>query len=739
MQRFLEQNSALRRTASSVGLAEQLQATADAVVGGVPFAGLAWRVTGTLVSALRDRQRRGRLLAGCPLFARLVELDSPDEMLPFLPALLSWDLGRARQDQPTDVVLFLDTFERVDGPRDGPRDAEDALARFVFLMPNALVVVMGRNRLRWGDGRIPQIAFSGPDAWPALSAAPTAAAVEPMQRQLVGFGPDDARAYLRRRLVRDGAPAIPPRVVERIVAGSAGLPLYLSLASEYFDEVAATGAEPEARRFGGTFPQVVVRMVQDLGPVDRGLLRVAALAGRFDRELLLAGLAGARDADVDRFLARNLVHAEPAGWFRYALDDGLRDTVRQQDGHTDDAWSAREWAAAGQRLLDRLEVELSGDVQDTASADRSRLVQGFAVAVRISVECGIVPDWLYRAAYALRLLCLPSVLEGPAARPMRPDHPATPLLLTCLGMARRLQERRDSAVALFEQAERHPAMTGFGRLFVRHRLGKALEEIGRIAEAEPILAEVAAVDSADREVAEKDLARLQFLRGDPRRARAWAGRHRDSVLPIQRAQALDLLGWTHLLAGELAAAEAAFRRIVDDEPLARAGLSRDTALRHLALVVCWTRPAEGLRLAREAGRVNAITANLTGMAQAHTAAAISLVGGGARDEVRVEIEQATALLEQAGNRPELWFPLLATLFQEAVTGTVADAGLAATTLVGHLDRAGLHPGLRDVAAVWLDERGAALSLPERAAPPAGDLDLDAWREVLRRRRHPAPA
>jgi tetratricopeptide (TPR) repeat protein len=732
MQPFLERNSALRRTSAAVGLPEQLQATADALVGGVPFAGLVWRATGTLAAAMRDRLRRGRLLADCRVFADLVQADAPDRMLPYLPALLSWDLARLRAERPTDLVLFLDTFEHVDGRRGDGRAVEDAVARLVYLLPNALVVVTGRNRLRWGDARRPQIHFSGPDYWPALRSRP-APGVEPMQHRLSGLPAADCHAYLGRRLVRDDRPAIPPAVADRIVAASAGLPLYLDLSTQYFDQLAATGAEPEPARFGGTFPEVVVRLMKDLDAVDRRLLRAAALAGWFDRAVLAAAVPGAGDAAVDRFLDRDLVRRESGGWLPYALDEPLREAIRRHDRETDDAWSEREWGVAARGVLDHLAAELAADVEDPTETDRSRVVQGFTVAARVAVECGEVPDWLYRAAYAVRLLGLPAVLEAPAA-PRAPGHPATPFLLTCAGMARRQQERHDQALALFGQALRHPAGTPFGRLFVTHRLGKTLEEAGRIAEAEPLLEQVAAVDGPDRPVAEKDLARLRLLRGDPRDALAWGERHRASPLPVRRAQALDLLGWTSLLAGDFAAAEDRFRAILDDQPLARAGLSRDTAGRHLALVVCWVRPEDGLRIAAEALRVNAVAGNLTGMAQAHTAAAVSLAGTGGRAEALGEAARATELLRRAGNLPELWFPLLAELFCQAVTGSAEAVDRAAAALTGHLAAAGLHPALAEVAAAWAAERGWRVrTAPPPAVWPDRERGLEAWREVLRRR------
>jgi hypothetical protein len=172
MAAVIGRNSALNRWGQSLGLPDQLDETLNALLGEVPLAGLARRATTVLVTLVRDKVRRDRLLADCEGFAEVLGTEEPQEMLPFLPALLSWDLAQHRREQDIDVVVFVDTFERVDERRREAGGVEDQLARLMYLLPNVLLVVTGRNRLTWGDGHHGAIHYSGANYWPALAADP---------------------------------------------------------------------------------------------------------------------------------------------------------------------------------------------------------------------------------------------------------------------------------------------------------------------------------------------------------------------------------------------------------------------------------------------------------------------------------------------------------------------------------------------------------------------------------------
>jgi hypothetical protein len=224
-----------------------------------------------------------------------------------------------------------------------------------------------------------------------------------MQQRLPGLTAADADTYLRLRLTREGEAAIPAEVRQKIVGASGGVPLYLELSAEYFDQLAADGQAPDPERFGGTFTEMVIRVMRDLTFEERSLLRASSLVDRFDAALLRAALPEVRDAAIERFFSRPIVHHEESGWLRRSVNEYIRAAVREHDSDTDDAWSQDEWRAAAARMVADLQDRLRQDANDPTRADRARLIQGFTTAGLLSLATDKVPDWLYDLAYGLRI------------------------------------------------------------------------------------------------------------------------------------------------------------------------------------------------------------------------------------------------------------------------------------------------------------------------------------------------
>jgi hypothetical protein len=112
--------------------------------------------------------------------------------------------------------VFLDTFEVLAHQPD--HTAERFIQRLIYLMPNVLFVVTGRNRIDWADSTSRgELDFSGPERWPRLHFSNTTD--EPRQH-LVGYLSDsDADSYLCEALVRDGQPAMSSALRQQIIAG----------------------------------------------------------------------------------------------------------------------------------------------------------------------------------------------------------------------------------------------------------------------------------------------------------------------------------------------------------------------------------------------------------------------------------------------------------------------------------------------------------------------------------------
>lgn len=732
----LARNSALARFNQSLALAEQVDTTLDALLGPVPLAGLARRTAALLIDRIRERQSRERLLAECPGFAELVGAEDPADMLPFLPAMLSWDLAEHRRRKALEVVVFLDTFERIDGLRE-PGSLADQLARLVYLLPNVLFVVTGRNRLVWGDAPHPALHYSGPHYWPGLSAGGGGrpGAVPAMQHWLRGLADTDADTYLRLRLTQQGAPAIPERLRSRIVGASGGVPLYLELSAELFDQLSAGGRQPEEELFGGTFSEMVIRVMRDLSADERALLRAASLTSRFDTDLLRAAVPGVRDAVIRRFLARPLVQTDRTRWLPHTVDEYVRDAVRLHDQNTDDAWSTAEWATAADRCLDHLRGLLHDSLQDPAAADRTRMGEGFTVASLLTVVAGHVPDWLYDLSYALYVCDLGSVLAAARDWPVpSTESPTAALALNCQGMAARASGDRIAALTLTERAHAFADLSPHQRLFVSYRLAKVLEENGRYAAAQQLVSQVAATPGPLRENAEKDLAWIGWLRGDGRRLRTWALPLVDSPLGLRRAQSRDLLGQFSFLQGDFRAAEEYLRRNADDPELAAAGMARDTSLRHLGMVLAVARPLDAEAVLDRAHEVNREVGTRIGVAQTLIWTAVARAGRGPAAEVTRLLAEGEELLTRSGGGADQWMALTARLFLAAVDGTTTEVRTAGETLVRATEEQDCHPGLAEIAQRWLAVRGIEMTVPQRGYWENRESSLAAWERVLTERR-----
>jgi len=186
----------------------------------------------------------------------------------------------------------LDTFEHVQALPPERWGLEDLMCRLVYLLPNVFFLVASRRRLAWHDPvRSVGLTYGGAQRWPGLADLPGGGADH---FGLRGFDDASAEDYLSRRLTQEGQPLIPPRIRSRIIDGAGGSPHYLDRSAGLFSQIAARGQSPAPEMFGRPFPELVLRIMRDLDPINRDLLRAAALLEAFDGDLLAAVVPGAR-------------------------------------------------------------------------------------------------------------------------------------------------------------------------------------------------------------------------------------------------------------------------------------------------------------------------------------------------------------------------------------------------------------------------------------------------------------
>ncbi|MCP9213395.1 ATP/GTP-binding protein [Streptomyces sp. NEAU-Y11] len=563
LEEYLRRGGLLSRFTNAVNLPQQMQSALSDVAQALTMPGTVGGVVGqlttSLVGALRERRQTVRALAGCTRLADILEAEPDLETLSFATHLLAWDLAQLPAAQRIAPVILFDSFEEV-GDRTH-RDFERLLQRIVWLMPNAMFVITGRNRLQWAEDDLHgQLDWTGPDAWPGLvpHVPGSRSHSGPAGRQiLIGdFSPEDCDDHLSRRLARDGQPLIDASLRHVITARSHGLPLYLDLAVMRFLEIRRSGRVPQADDFGD-FPALISRTVSDLTTDERHVLRSVSLLDAFSVSLAtrVAGLP--RDAAALRLAERPFIREDPTGLWPFHLHQVVRSAIRNAADGTDDRWSQQDWQRAATRALTVLGHEWS----DGPRRDRAVLIgclrQGLSLARDFSLDL----EWLIEAAFSY----IGDSVWEPLAPPAH-DHetaalrtPADALVETLSTLARRQHEHRAHTVTrLTTVVNSNLLPTELHDMAVYYR-AKALRDIGRSQESRRGYQQV--VDGGGRlaQAARRGLAQAARLAGDFPTTHAaaqtlgWEGRHQRVLGDLWWVQGEPARAAAAYLAGRLEA------------------------------------------------------------------------------------------------------------------------------------------------------------------------------------------
>lgn len=395
LEAYLRRNGFLHRFTTALSLPDQVQSVLEDVAQAAALPGTLGALVGqtlrSVVGSLREHRQSGRALAGCTRLADLLEADADLDTLSYYPHLLAWDLAQLPAEHGATLVVLLDTFEDV-GDRTH-RDLERMIQRMVWLMPNVLFVITGRNRLQWDDERLEgQLDWAGPAAWPQLAPG---VSTEPRQHRVGYLSAQDCEHYLCRRLTLDGQPVMAPETRHEIVHRSHGLPLYLDLAvMRYLDLHQRTGHQPATGEFRYDFPALVARTFRDLSPAERQVLRTVSLLDSFSVDLATAASGLPQDAPALQLVERPFIDTDPAAPWPYHLHNLIREAIREADETAEDRWSQADWKRAAQRAFDALGADVP-----SRGASRRRLVSCLTQGLRLARDHGLELGWLVDAAY----------------------------------------------------------------------------------------------------------------------------------------------------------------------------------------------------------------------------------------------------------------------------------------------------------------------------------------------------
>ncbi|GAA4623804.1 ATP/GTP-binding protein [Actinoallomurus vinaceus] len=428
LEEYLRRHTFFRRFSSRDSLRGQMEAGLEDIAQALTMPGMIGSLAGQglrlVVRALRDRRQKARALAGCRRLPDILEAEPDTDALSYYPHLLAWDLAQLPEERTATPVILLDTFEDV-GDRTH-RDFERLIQRMAWLLPNALFVITGRNRLQWDDTRLEgQLDWVGAHCWPQLVSG---AAEDPRQYRVGYLAEDDAQDYLQRRLTVGDRPLMDDRTRRVIIAHSQGLPLYLDLAvMRFLDLYERLGHAPDVSEFSHDFPALVARTFRDLTVEERQVLRAVSLLDAFSVELATTAAGMDRDAPALQLTERPFVDADPGAPWPYHLHDVVRAAVRDADSSSEDRWSDADWRRASQRAFDALGREFA---DHGGGSDRRRLIgclrQGLTLARDFDLELGWLVDaaFTYVADFVWEPIDVQTVASSARGTPQEPGGPA---------------------------------------------------------------------------------------------------------------------------------------------------------------------------------------------------------------------------------------------------------------------------------------------------------------------------
>jgi len=709
---YLRRRGVAGTTARRTGLADQVETVVSEALDAMGTIRSGRRILTLLSDAFLDRVRRRKFMGTCPFFAPIVEEPEPERMLPYLAALLGWDLMQAQQRRGIEVVVFWDTWERLQQPGGPLGGTEELLARIAYLMPTALFVVTGRNRLTWADERSQHtMRYGGPERWPGLADT----GEEPRQHLLGALSEQDRLSYLTARLRDVEQPGV-DLVIAKIADGSVGLPLYLDLAATRVDQLAAQGRPLDPAEFGGPLEELVVRVMSGLSDGERRLLRAAAVRDAFDADVLRESVRRVvdqrpSDAELSRFLAYDFVLRDPHRALPCSLHPRLRDSVRACDHVSPDPWSEREWSEATQGALTVLERRLAVTARDEPeglAGDGARAVWGVE-AFPYAAALGVAPEWLLPVVLTQRSQGDWAQLEQQAALPHDPGSGFAPLAAAMRALVAAKTGDSAGAAARYRAVLDHPMTTGQLRDFTTLQLAEVAVLDGAADEGTAALRALVAERSVYEGTAAQHLAYLAWRAGRYAEALAWASAN--ELDPIREVHALDLHGLVALELGDFTLGEERLRKAWEVAKRTATPSHVATESRHLARLVALVDPVTGEALAREAAEYNRASGSPAGESQSLVALALALSGQGRLEEAADAVRESVAVLGDS-DRTSAAFPLVAQVHLACRRGA-ADASREAVRGLGALSD---HLVWAAIGAVWHE---AAFG---EALPEAGRLD-----------------
>ncbi len=270
-------------------------------------------------------------------FAGLDRL-STSELAERLPQYLGFDIWRARTEIGCPrIVITVDTHEKLAG---GEPRGDAWLRTLVRQTPGALILIFGRDKLRWAELD---------DRWEGV-----------LDQHLLGELSDaDADRFLAQ------VPIPEEDIRARIVGAASGPPHYLDLAVSFYEEIRNAGETPEPGDFGTTPARMRERLLDHLPPEERRELFRAAypesLSERLFLDLADAFLGGAGHVNWARPVRRSFMSTSLDSSYGTDTAGGRLVMHALQDQDQDQAERAEFFAPVHAHLFERYAARAIGE------------------------------------------------------------------------------------------------------------------------------------------------------------------------------------------------------------------------------------------------------------------------------------------------------------------------------------------------------------------------------------------
>ena len=408
---------------------------------------------------------------GNALLRDLPDMEAKD-IEKLIPIFLAEDLNNYTEEYGYKTVVFIDTYEQLWGKdrTEGERFTKDEwIRKIIEKTPPVIWVIGGRQKLEW-----PKL----DKVWENR--------IEPHRVDDL----DDKHA--NRYLKESGIDSEDIRNV--IIEGSKGVPFYLDLSVDTYDEIKSKGKKPAIADFGKTAREVLDRFIRSMNENEIQTLNVLSAAQFWDEEIFVGLIkhfgTGYPLPKIKEFHRFSFIKARPESrtWVMHEL---MRNSLIEHSAEKELYENANTW------LFDHYEVQL-GDLE------QKNIMESHKIALREAsyhAAQNLAPDELlgwfmkasdpfYKGAQWAFLTLLYQDVGGVIEEALGPDHPDVATMLNNLAELNRAQGRYAEAEPLYNRSLEirekalgpdHPSVAT-----ALNNLAALYQSQGRYAEAEPL-------------------------------------------------------------------------------------------------------------------------------------------------------------------------------------------------------------------------------------------------------------